>query len=66
MTHNALSRGVEFGEGGEKRGGKLGGDVAVHFVVGGVGGVCGVNVESGAGAEVPGFVFAGDVEASCT
>lgn len=65
MTHDTFLRLVELREGGEERGGKLRGDVAVHFVVAGVGGCGGIDVETGACAEVPGFVFASYVQSAC-
>lgn len=60
------ARGVELGEGGEERGGQLGGDVGFHLVVGGVGGFGGVEVETGAAAEIVGLVFALDFESACS
>lgn len=41
------------------------GDVAVHVVAGVVGGLCSVDVEASAGAEVVCVILALDVEAAC-
>ena len=65
MTSHAVpgygdAGGIEFWEGREKGGGQLARYVRFHFVVFGPGAICGVDVETGAGAEVVGVVFALD------
>lgn len=55
---------VDLLEGVGDRRGELGGDVAVHVVALGPGFLGRVDVEAGAGAEVVGVVFAGDLEAA--
>ena len=58
VPRDGHTRGVQLGEGGKERCGEFARDVGFHMVVGGVGRRRGVDVEAGAGAEVPGCVFA--------
>lgn len=64
MPHDADVRAIQFWERRVERLWEFGRDVAVHFVVGGPGGLGCVQVEAGAGAEVPEVVFALDFEPS--
>jgi hypothetical protein len=64
VTCYGNARGVEFGEGGVEGGGEFAGDVGLHFVAAGPGGAGCIEVETGAGAEVVGFVFAFDFESA--
>lgn len=57
--------GIELGEGGIEGGGEFGSYVGFHFVVFGPGVIGGVDIETGACAEVVGVVFPLDFKISC-
>lgn len=61
VAHDGDLGGVELRELLVESGGKFFGDVAVHLISLVVWCFCGVDVETGAGAEVPVFVFTFDV-----
>ena len=65
MPHDADALGVQLCELRVQGSGQFGRDVAVHFVVRGIRWLGRVEVEAGAGAEVPGVFFAGELQASC-
>lgn len=65
VTSDAHFAGVELGESSKDGLGQLFGDIAVHVIAVVVGGVGGVDVEAGTGAEVIRVVLAFNVQTTC-
>lgn len=65
MARNTHALGVDLGEMPKHELRQFARDVAGHAVAIGPGFVGGVDVEAGAGAEVPVFVFVWEVETAC-
>jgi hypothetical protein len=65
VTSDTDAAGVELGELGEDGLGQFLGDVAVHIVACVIRGLCSVDVEASAGAEVISIILAFDVKTAC-
>ena len=64
VAGNTNAASIQLGESIEDGLGQFFGDIAVHVIAGVVGGLCGVDVEAGTGAEVVCVVLALDVKAA--